>query len=86
MTNWRNNMWVMTKEGVGILFNMDHFPSVVIHLVNDDGTTITHLGADGKLTNDVWFNIDVVRQAKYLEIPKVRRGKDKKYFTDRGYN
>lgn len=86
MNRWRNNMWVMTPDGIGILFDIAHFPSVVIHLVREDGLTKEHIGEDGKITNNVWYNIDVLRQAQYKEIPEQRRGISKDLFATLGYN
>ena len=58
---WRNNMWVMTPQGIGVLFKCDE-PSLV-HLVNDNGTTKESLAV----------HLNQLRQAKWLEIPECRR-------------
>lgn len=73
---FRNNMWVMTEQGIGILFSYSQFASEV-HLVDEnDGTTrlITHLGTN------------TLRQARYDEIPECRRGASKEWFNSKGYN
>ena len=60
---WRNNMWVMTPEGVGILFEMA--VPCTVHLVDkSNGETIKVIKADPSQ----------IRQAKYVEIPECRRG------------
>jgi hypothetical protein len=61
-SQWRNNMWVMTKYGVGILF--DNSFMATIHLVDTKtGETIQVINAP----------FDSFRQAKLEEIPPCRR-------------
>lgn len=61
-TIWRNNMWVITPAGLGIIFRLGE-PSEV-HIVDEGG-----------LTTDVrQFSTEVLRQAYYSEIPENRRG------------
>lgn len=64
---WRNNMWVMTPDGVGIVFDLRE--PVLVHIVNTiDGTT--------KYAKE--FSSSELRQAKWLEIPANRRGDPEK--------
>jgi hypothetical protein len=59
---WRNNMWVMTPKGIGIMFKMG--TPCCIHLVNPENG----------LTIEPWFfPIGQLRQAKWEEIPECRR-------------
>lgn len=57
---WRNNMWVMSPLGVGILFKLD--AQCEVHLVNEDGTT-----KDVQL-----LPLAQLRQATFDEIPASR--------------
>lgn len=69
-------MWVMTPDGVGVLFNLGSIVSRV-HLVNiNDGTTYA----------EVDYGNSILRQAKYNEIPECRRGESREWFKERGYN
>lgn len=71
----RNNMWVMTTEGIGILFQYNNSVSTV-HLVDPKtGSTKLEMGFDTKK----------LRQATYLEIPECRRGMPKLWFNKKGY-
>lgn len=68
-------MWVMTPNGIGILFTYQE-PVSTIHLVDEqDGTT--------KIV--AFFSSNELRQAKYDEIPKCRRGASKEWFNQKGY-
>lgn len=59
---WRVGMWVMTPDGIGIIFRLQE--PVCVHLVNTkDGTTL----------REALYDSSKVRQAKYLEIPECRR-------------
>lgn len=66
-TAWRNNMWVMTPDGVGIIFKLAE--PCTVHLVN----TTT-----GDTIKEIFCKSDTIRQAKYLEIPACRRGDEDK--------
>jgi hypothetical protein len=71
----RNNMWVMTPDGIGILFQY-MIPVSKVHMVDEeDGTTFA----------EVAYSTSALRQAKYNEIPECRRGMDKKWFNRKGY-
>jgi hypothetical protein len=72
-TAWRNNMWVMTSSGVGILFAMGE--PCTVHIVDK----IT-----GETVKEIYASSDTIRQAKYLEIPECRRG-DKEKAAKLGY-
>lgn len=61
-TAWRNNMWVMTPEGIGIIFKLAE--PCTVHLVDSE---------TGLTLREVWINSEDMRQAKYLEIPECRR-------------
>lgn len=71
-SSWRNNMWVMTPKGLGIIFAIGH--SCHVHLVNEHGETI----------NGLICSFQDLRQARYLEIPANRRG-DKDVANRLGY-
>ena len=60
---WRNNMWVMTPRGVGIIFALQE--PVRVHLVDEQ---------TGQTIDDLLFSSQEIRQATYLEIPANRRG------------
>ena len=62
-STWRNNMWVMTPEGVGILFQMG--VPCVVHIVDK---------LTGETTKVIKVDPSTIRQAKYAEIPENRRG------------
>ena len=69
-------MWVMTEDGVGVLFKLGTWTSE-IHLVDEeDGTT--------KLITTK--STSSIRQARYEEIPLCRRGASKEWFNKRGYS
>lgn len=70
---WRNNMWVMTPDGVGVLFKLGTESDV--HLTDKDGITV-----DSKS-----YPILALRQAKFLEIPTPRRGFSKQTAANLGY-
>ena len=59
---WRNNMWVMTPDGVGIIFDLKE--PVVIHLVST---------MNGETIRTGYYQSEVVRQAKFDEIPACRQ-------------
>ena len=65
-STWRNNMWVMSPKGIGVLFS--YAEPAEVHLVNEDGST-----------KEV-FNTTLaqLRQAFYMEIPESRRGSPEK--------
>lgn len=58
---WRTHMWVMTPDGVGIIFRLGVVST--IHLVDNKGETFA--------IKD--FNMNAIRQAKFEEIPACRR-------------
>lgn len=70
---WRPNMWVVTPDGVGIIFKLGKICE--IHLVDENGVTV--------LVRE--YNILSLRQAKFLEIPKARRGFSKETAASLGY-
>jgi hypothetical protein len=70
---WRNNMWIISPKGVGILFKMA-IPCEV-HLIDDYGVT----------KESALFPIEQLRQAKYSEIPPPRRGVSEKRAIELGY-
>jgi hypothetical protein len=59
---WRNNMWVMSPKGVGILFKMGQ--PCEVHIVDDQGLTVS----------TVLLPLEQLRQATFNEIPHPRRG------------
>lgn len=59
---WRNNMWVMTPDGIGIVFKLGK--DCEVHLTDSDGYTM-----QSKV-----YSILALRQATFDEIPKARRG------------
>lgn len=61
-SQWRNNMWVMSPYGVGILFKLG--PMNDVHLV--DVKT-------GETTSCISVTLENLRQAKLEEIPECRR-------------
>ena len=72
----RPGMWVMTKEGIGILHKFISEVAAEVHLVNEtDGTTKMQLA----------YILSDLRQALYKEIPKVRRGFSLKTASRLGY-
>ena len=68
-SQWRNNMWVMSPQGIGIIFKLG--PQCEVHLVDPNGLTI---GVS-------LLPVDQLRQAKWDEIPESRRSVDR----ERGY-
>lgn len=70
---WRNHMWVMTSDGVGIITKLGVDSEV--HLVDENGETISVI---------VYPTISL-RQAKHLEIPKSRRHPDVTIAKSMGY-
>lgn len=65
-------MWVMTPDGIGIIFELGVISKV--HLIGEDGLTkaeVSHPQAE-------------LRQALYKEIPECRRG-DKVVANNLGY-
>lgn len=58
---WRNNMWVMSPKGVGIIFKLGD--QCEVHLVNSDGTT----------KESVLLPVLQLRQATWDEIPAARQ-------------
>lgn len=70
---WRNNMWVMTPDGIGIIFQLSE--PVVVHLVDK---------VSGLTLRSAHYASEQLRQAKFLEIPEVRRG-DKEKANKLGY-
>lgn len=71
---WRNHMWVMTPDGVGIIFRLGVISNV--HLTDIKGETIA--------SNE--YHIHQIRQATYLEIPEARRQITKEAAASLGYN
>jgi hypothetical protein len=71
--NWRNNMWVVTPDGVGIIFRLDI--ESLVHLVDYNGNTVS----------EKYYPTLALRQAKYLEIPAARRGFTKEAAYIMGY-
>lgn len=69
-------MWVVTEDGVGILFKLGTHTSE-IHLVDVK---------DGSTKMVVTKETSTLRQALYKEIPENRRGASKEWFQSRGYN
>jgi hypothetical protein len=74
MVSFRENMWVMTPQGVGILFKIGQ--PCDIHLVNE--TT-------GETIKNINFLISDLRQARFHEIPASRQGISKEKATALGY-
>jgi hypothetical protein len=60
-SQWRNNMWVMSPYGIGVLFRLDTMCDV--HLV--DMKT-------GETTSCINVPLQALRQAKLAEIPSCR--------------
>lgn len=60
-TVWRNNMWVMSPDGIGIIFKLEE--PVTVHLVDKDGATI----------ESKQYQSSRLRIAKFEEIPACRR-------------
>jgi len=59
---WRHGMWVMTSKGLGIIFQMGN--DLLIHLVDP---------RTGETYNATIEHRQAVRQAKYSEIPTIRK-------------
>lgn len=60
LLNWRNNMWVMTPDGIGIIFKLGIESEV--HLTNEKGITVA----------TAIYPTQALRQAKLKEIPAAR--------------
>lgn len=60
LLGWRNNMWVMTPDGIGIIFELGVESKV--HLTDAQGLTIL----------ERVYPTQALRQAKLKEIPKER--------------
>jgi hypothetical protein len=74
MVQFRQNMWVMTPRGVGILFRIGS--PCEVHLVSEaNGHTIDIISAD----------LSTIRQARYDEIPGSRQGIDRDRAKSLGY-
>lgn len=73
LINWRNNMWVMTPDGIGIIFKLGLESEV--HLTDEKGGTVA-----SKV-----YPTSVLRQAKFGEIPIFRRKITKEIATELGY-
>lgn len=73
LIGWRPNMWVMTPDGIGIIFKLGMESEV--HLTDDKGLTI-----ESKV-----YPIGVLRQAKFTEIPVFRRKVTKEVAANLGY-
>ena len=58
---FRNHMWVMTPDGIGIVFKVG--VETEVHLVDTAGVTITART----------YPVNLLRQAKFTEIPSPRR-------------
>ncbi len=71
---WRNNMWVMTPKGVGVVFSVGE--PTIVHLVDSEGLT----------TESVQFPSLQLRQALWDEIPEVRRMVSREKGYRLGYN
>lgn len=72
-SQWRNNMWVMTPQGIGVIFKLG--PQCEIHLVAQDGST----------SGVSLLPVDQLRQAKWDEIPESRRGVSRERGLQLGY-
>jgi len=59
-STWRNGMWVMTSKGIGVIYDLKNN---LIHLVGENGET----------TNALVATPVQMRQARFDEIPRVRR-------------
>lgn len=73
LLNWRNNMWVVTPDGPGIIFKLGVESEV--HLTDGSGHTI---GVKIYPTTSL-------RQAKFTEIPAARRKCSKEQAHVLGY-
>lgn len=73
---FRNGMWVVVKNRIGILFQMRE-THAEIHYVSEDGIETIEVG-------DIPYG--EIRQATWLEIPKKRRGFTREVATSLGYN
>lgn len=73
VANWRPNMWVMTPDGVGIIFKLG--VECEVHLTDASGVTFLI-----KL-----YPIAILRQARLMEIPAARRKITKEIATKLGY-
>lgn len=73
LINWRPNMWVMTPDGIGIIFKLD--VNAEVHLTDEKGLTV-----ESKV-----YPIAILRQAKFTEIPVFRRKITKEVAANLGY-
>lgn len=73
LIGWRSNMWVMTPDGIGIIFKLGMESEV--HLTDEKGLT----------TSSKVYPIATLRQAKFTEIPAFRRKLTKEVASDLGY-
>lgn len=73
LMNWRSNMWVMTPDGIGIIFKLGVDSEV--HLTDEKGLTV-----ESKM-----YPIAILRQAKFNEIPIFRRKITKEVAANLGY-
>ena len=73
LLGWRPNMWVMSPDGIGIIFKLGVESEV--HLTDEKGLTI-----ESKV-----YPIAVLRQAKFTEIPVFRRKVTKEVAANLGY-
>lgn len=71
---WRNNMWVMTPRGVGVIFALGE--PVTVHLTDSNGLTV----------ESVQLPSGQLRQALWDEIPESRRGVSREKGYRLGYN
>lgn len=70
---WRNHMWVVTPDGLGIIFKLG--TETQVHLVDTNGHTVA----------DKVYPITALRQAKFVEIPKCRLKCTKEEAHSMGY-
>lgn len=73
LLGWRNHMWVMTPDGIGIIFKLDVESEV--HLTDSNGLTV-----DKRI-----YPTTALRQAKLKEIPKERMKCSKAQANALGY-
>lgn len=70
---WRTSMWVMTPDGIGIIFKLG--TECEIHLTDRDGFTMA----------SKMYPILSLRQALFSEIPQARRHFSKETAYSLGY-
>jgi len=73
LLNWRNNMWVMSPDGIGIIFKLGVESEV--HLTDEKGLTVA---------SKIYPTVSL-RQAKFNEIPIFRRKITKEVAANLGY-